>query len=85
MVAIGRIWNTTQTAKYLGKSPAWLRKHRTKLEEEGFPQIDPKLGGRDSRAIIQFLDQRSGLDQTGRPQADLLRTRARAIANEKHK
>ena len=82
---VGRFWNSSQTAKYLGKSSAWLRRHRRKLEKEGFPQIDPKLGGRDSKAIIKFLDQRSGLDQKSRPQADLLHIRARAIANEERK
>lgn len=81
----GRIWNLSQTAKYLGKSPAWLRRHKNKLEEEGFPKNDPDFGGRDSKAIIKFLDQRCGLDQKGRPQSDLLQMRAKAIANEKRK
>lgn len=55
------------------------------LEVEGFPKIDPKLGGRDSKAVIQFLNQRSGLDQKGLPQDNLLRSRAKAIADEKLK
>lgn len=81
----GRIWNSSQTAKYLGKSSAWLRRHRNKLEEEGFPPIDPKLGGRDSVAILTFLDRRAGLDQKSLPQGDLLQKRALKIANEKRK
>ncbi|WP_139135110.1 hypothetical protein [Magnetovibrio blakemorei] len=82
---VGRFWNLSQTAKYLGKSPAWLKKHSAKLEKEGFPKNDPDLGGRDSKAIIKFLDHRCGLDQKSPPQADLLQIRAKAIANDERK
>lgn len=81
----GRIWNLAQTAMYLGKSTTWLRKHSHRLEKEGFPPNDPNLGGRDSRAIIKFLDQRCGLDKMCHTQSDLLQMRAKAIANDDRK
>ena len=81
----GRIWNEVQTAKYLGKSSSWLGRHRDRLERDGVPKVDPKLRGRDSRAILRFLDQRSDLDQMEHSQSALLKLRARNIANAERK
>lgn len=76
----GRIWTTAETARYLGKSVSWLRRHRFRLERSGFPKVDPCLGGRDSFAVKQFVDSRSGLLDAPKSQSDILLQRAKEIA-----
>ena len=80
---LGRIWNCEQTARYLGKSPSWLRKNSSKLERAGFPKVDNLLGGRDSQAVMRFCDKRSGMVGAKiTPSKDILRLRAKFIAND---
>jgi hypothetical protein len=57
-----RPWNEFQVAARLNRGVEWLRKHRSALEQEGFPRKDPLLDGWDSKAIEEWLDRRSGLE-----------------------
>ena len=51
-----------ETAQYLGHSPSWLSPERLeRLQESGFPPIDPILERIDREAIDNWSDCRNGL------------------------
>ena len=56
-----RVWNEFQLACRLGKSQPWLKSNRDRLEAEGFPQPDPRLGGTDADGVESWLDRLSGI------------------------
>jgi hypothetical protein len=50
-----------EAAQYLGHSPSWLTPERlARLQETGFPAVDPSLERIDRDAIDDWSDQRSG-------------------------
>jgi hypothetical protein len=50
-----------ETAQYLGHSPSWLNPQRlARLQETGFPVVDPALERIDREAIDDWSDRRSG-------------------------
>jgi hypothetical protein len=51
-----------EAAQYLGHSPSWLSPERLqKLQERGFPTVDPILDRIDREAIDNWSDRRNGL------------------------
>jgi hypothetical protein len=54
----------------LGQSPEGWAAQALVLEREGLPRVDPLMGGRYWRAVVAFLDRRSGL-QTANDTADV--------------
>jgi hypothetical protein len=51
-----------EAAQYLGLSPSWLSPERLdRLQETGFPAIDPILERIDREAIDNWSDRRNGL------------------------
>jgi hypothetical protein len=50
-----------EAAQYLGHSPSWLTSERlARLQETGFPIVDPSLERIDREAIDDWSDRRSG-------------------------
>jgi hypothetical protein len=51
-----------EAAQYLGHAPSWLSPERlARLQETGFPTIDPILQRIDRDAINKWSDRRNGL------------------------
>jgi hypothetical protein len=51
-----------EAAQYLGHSPSWLSPERLqRLQETGFPTIDPILERIDREAIDNWSDRRNGV------------------------
>jgi hypothetical protein len=49
-----------EAAQYLGHSPSWLTAERlARLQETGFPRIDPVLDRIDREGIDEWSDRRS--------------------------
>jgi hypothetical protein len=59
-----------EIAMRLGQSPEGWAAQALVLEREGLPRVDPLMGGRYWRAVVAFLDRRSGL-QTANDTADV--------------
>lgn len=55
-------WLTiAEATQYLGHSPSWLNPERLgRLQETGFPVVDPSLERLDRKAIDDWSDRRSG-------------------------
>src|SRR5260370_41763812 len=50
-----------EAAQYLGHSPSWLNPEQlARLQETGFPVVDPSLERIDREAIDDWSDRRSG-------------------------
>jgi predicted DNA-binding transcriptional regulator AlpA len=52
-----RILTAAEAAAYLGRSATWLARHSARLQEAGFPQPLPVVGGYDKMAIDNWLDR----------------------------
>jgi hypothetical protein len=50
--------STAWCAQRLGKSVAWLRTHRSRLEREGFPRVDSIVGLVQKADVDAFLARR---------------------------
>lgn len=59
---VPRLLTTGEAAQYLGHSPSWLSAERlAKLQETGFPAIDPIIDRIDREAIDRWIDRRNGV------------------------
>lgn len=52
-------WGRVQVAAYLGRSVAWLDRHRDSLQAAGFPAPHPLLGW-DRAALDRWIDGLTG-------------------------
>ena len=57
-----------EAAQYLGHSPSWLTQDRlARLQETGFPSVDPSLERIDREAVDDWSDRRSGRQRACTP------------------
>src|SRR5215471_18466446 len=73
-----------ETAQYLGHAPSWLSPERlARLQETGFPTVDPILERIDREAIDSWSDRRNGLVPKTAPEPLATNPASDATASEK--